>query len=294
MSVLEQLSAGVALSQLNAALVTAIAWDILIYFEEEVDLAVRYGFSSSSIVYFASRIGILFWCILSLIMEKVPFSHCEVVWGITAIITVVAGSATALLFVIRVCAVYEQSKAVKIFFTIFWLATPVSGILTSIYGRSSHMGSPMCSISGVQYFVSICLWITAAFDTSVFLAITWRIISYSTACKISLWQTFRGAGQPRICRELLQGGQLFYFVTVGVTLVGACAMFIPVNPIYRLSFTQPSLALQSIMACRVHRRIFLGSNRLKVDHDSAHNIAMTTILPYFPHPELSRNIELDL
>ncbi|KZP09497.1 hypothetical protein FIBSPDRAFT_1051796 [Athelia psychrophila] len=286
MSVLEQLEADVALSQLTAALVTVMAWDILIYFEEEVDLAVICGFSSSSIVYFASRIGILFW--------DVPFSNCEVVWGITATITVIAGGATTLLFVIRVCAVYEKSKAVKLFFAIFWLVITVSSIVVSIYGRAVHMGSPMCSIIGIQHFASICLWVTAAFDTSVFLAITWRIISYSTACKISLWHTFRGAGQPLICRELLQGGQLFYFVTVGVTLVGACAMFVPVNPIYRVSFTQPALALQSIMACRVHRRIVLGSNGLKVDRDSAHSIAMTTILPYFPHPELSRNVELDL
>ncbi|KZP09495.1 hypothetical protein FIBSPDRAFT_873513 [Athelia psychrophila] len=73
-------------------------------------------------------------------------------------------------------------------------------------------------------------------------------------------------------------------------------MFVPVNQIYRVGFTQPALALQSIMACRVHRRIVLGSNSnsLKIDRDSDHSIAMTTILPYFPDPELSRNVELDL
>ncbi|KZP09494.1 hypothetical protein FIBSPDRAFT_233851 [Athelia psychrophila] len=210
MSLLEQLEAGVALSQLNAALVVVIAWDILICFEEEVDFAVRCRFNPSSMVYFASRIGILLWGILCLMMENDPLSNCEVGWGITATISVIAGSATALLFVVRVCAVYDQSKAVKIFFTIFWLAIPVSTTLVAIYGRATHMGSPTCSISGIQYFTSTNLWVTAAFDTSVFLAITWRIISYSTACKISLWRSFRGAGLPRICRELLQSGQLFY------------------------------------------------------------------------------------
>ncbi|KZP27282.1 hypothetical protein FIBSPDRAFT_948571 [Athelia psychrophila] len=285
MSVLEKIQASVTLSQVNAALTAVIAWDILICFEEEVDFAVRCGFNPSSMVYFASRIGTLLRGVLCVMIENAPLSNCEVGWNITATITVIASSAAALLFVIRVCAVYEQSKAVKIFFTIFWLAIPVSTSLVSIYGRAAHMGSPTCSTSGTKYFTSIARWVTAAFDTSVFLAITWRVVSYSTACKISLWQSFRGAGLPLLCRELLKSGQHFYFVTAGVTLIGACAMFMPINQIYRVSVTQPAIALQGIMACRVHRGFVLGSNKLKIDHDSAHDIAMTTILPHFPDPE---------
>ncbi|KZP09499.1 hypothetical protein FIBSPDRAFT_938452 [Athelia psychrophila] len=293
MSVLEQIEAGVSLSQLTAALTTVIAWDILICLEEEVDLAVRCGFNPSSIVYFTSRTGVLLWGILLLMLETVPFSNCQVIWNITAIITVIAGGATALLFVIRVSAVYEQSNAVKLFFAIFWLATPVSSILVAIYGRSSHAGSATCTISNTQFFTYLCLWIEAAFNTSIFIAITWRIISYSTACKAPLWQSFRGAGLPRICRELLQGGQLFYFVTVGITLTGACATFMPVNQVLRIRLTEPAFAFQSIMACRAHRRIVLRTSRFKANPDSPHSIAMTTVLPYFPNPEVPSNMGLE-
>lgn len=52
-------------------------------------------------------------------------------------ISIIAGGSTSLLFVIRVCAVYEQSKAVKLFFGIFWLAIPVASALVAINGHSS-------------------------------------------------------------------------------------------------------------------------------------------------------------
>ncbi|KZP09510.1 hypothetical protein FIBSPDRAFT_963905 [Athelia psychrophila] len=237
---LEKLEAGLVLNHLSAALTTVVAWDILICLEQEVDLALTGGFCPSSVVYFASRIGILLWGVLSLLMQNAPVPHCETIWRITMTISIIAGGSTSLLFVIRVCAVYEQSKAVKLFFGIFWLAIPVASALVAINGHSSHAGLTTCPIHNIRHFTSLCLWVEAAFNTSIFIAITWRIISYSTACKVSPWQSFRGAGLPHICRELLQSGQLFYFVTVGITLAGACAMFLPLNEMYRVGLTLPA------------------------------------------------------
>lgn len=82
-------------------------------------------------------------------------------------------------------------------------------------------------------------------------------------------------------------------VTVGITLTGACATFMPVNQILRIRLTEPAFAFQSIMACRAHRRIVLGTSRFKANPDSPHSIAMTTVLPYFPNPEVPSNMELE-
>ena len=69
-----------------------------------------------------------------------------------------------------------------------------------------------CMVIGVKSFASIYLWVKAAFDTSVFIATTWRIVSYTAEHNHALlsWQSLRGAGLPRIFRHLLRDGQQFY------------------------------------------------------------------------------------
>ncbi|KZP06614.1 hypothetical protein FIBSPDRAFT_764148, partial [Athelia psychrophila] len=136
-----------------------------------------------------------------------PISQCQVLWHILSATSTIGGAATSFLFFLRVRAVYEKSIPVTIAFGIFWLAIPV------VYMYPKHMGSAQCTLSGVGPFPSICLWLKAAYDTSVFAAISWRIVSYTAADRVpksQRWRLIRGVGMPRIYRDLLRGGQQFY------------------------------------------------------------------------------------
>ncbi|KZP15560.1 hypothetical protein FIBSPDRAFT_1048068 [Athelia psychrophila] len=269
---------------LNAAIFTVIAWDILICITEELQVAVVCGLSPSIVAYFASRTGTLLLSLLVLFIQHIPIAHCEAFWLFIMITSVIATSATSFLLLARVRAVYGKSKLVASFFGLFWLAAPAVTVLIAISGHSAlSVESDRCSVVENASYSAICLWIKAAFDTSVSMAITLRIISYSTDGRApgSLnWHLLRGKGLPRIFGDLLKGGQQFYFLTIGVTLMGACTVFMPVDSIYRMGLTQPALAIESVMACRVFRNVVLSCNQFKEGTYATDNILLTTIIPY--------------
>lgn len=140
------------------------------------------------------------------------------------------------------------------------------------------MGSNRCEVAIVKSLGSICLWVKAAYDTSVFIAIASRIISYTVADSVLSWQSLRGVGLPRIYRNLLQWGQLYYFVTIGVTIMAACAAVLPIPAIYRFVLAEPAVAIESIMACRLFRKV-LGSTTCDEGTYPPESNIMSTILP---------------
>ena len=76
-----------------------------------------------------------------------------------------------------------------------------------------NIAASRCFFSYTTSYASAGLWLKAAYDTSIFIAISVRIVSYSTVdhgSKLPLWRSFQGIGLPRVCRDLLHGGQLFY------------------------------------------------------------------------------------
>lgn len=66
-------------------------------------------------------------------------------------------------------------------------------------------------------------------------------------------------------------------MTIGVILVAAFAEVLSISAVYRVGLTEPAIAIESIMACRVFRRIVLDFRKSKVEqHES---IVLTTMLP---------------
>lgn len=165
-------------------------------------------------------------------------THCNVFWNVEMSVIVLASSATSLLFLLRVRAVYEKSTPITAIFGILWIAIPVSCVLVGIAGKPfvSHpfgwganpirhpadmvmvpkqTRSGLCGLREVQTRSTIFLWVKAVYDTSVFAAITLRVISRSKADrvqapKLSSWQSWRGIGMPKIFRALLNGAHQFY------------------------------------------------------------------------------------
>ncbi|KZP05993.1 hypothetical protein FIBSPDRAFT_1053761 [Athelia psychrophila] len=286
---------------IGAALLTVLTWDLAICLAEELSVVTICRFSHSIVVYYTSRVGILVMCAMQLVIRNARITNCSVFWNIETTVIIIVSSATSLLFLLRVRAVYEKSTSITVLFGILWTAIPVSSILVGIFGRPQHIPSGLCVPSEIQIYVSIALWVKAMYDTSVFTAITLRVISYSKVGqapvpKPSRWQSWRGGGMPRIVRELAHGAHQFYFITIGVTLMGACAILLPINAIYRMSLTQPALTMESIMACRVFRKLVLSAHRARTKEPETKgrvpghavdtsSIMLTTVLPYQYAPE---------
>ena len=215
-----------------------------------------------------------------------------------AIATICGTAGNGFLFLLRVRAVYEGSTIVTLGFGLWWMAVIGTTFLYSFGVRAEHLPhSSMCMISSAQSWSTASLWVNAVYDTCIFVAISVRIVSFaihpppvdthhhrsnSTSKHAQVegnWRAFTfGNGLPRVCRELLRGGQLFYLcvsflsscrsrpdlfikygsVTIGFTLLGSSMSLAPVTPVLRAGFMAPALGMSTIMTCRVFRGIALA------------------------------------
>ncbi|KZP12850.1 hypothetical protein FIBSPDRAFT_1049779 [Athelia psychrophila] len=270
---------------IETAILTFVTWDFLVCFTEEFSVAVICGCSRSILVYYTSRMGTLMLSVMRLVMLNAPMAQgCIIMWKIETTVLVLASSATSLLFLLRVRAVYEKSTPVTILFGVLWITIPLSCTLIGFVGNPSHTSSGLCSLSDIHLgaYATMAQWVKVVYDTSVFAAITLRVISYSKAdCvqvpKLSPWQSWRGVGMPRIFRVLLHSALQFYFVTIGVTLMGACAILLPIASIDRVGLAQPALAFETIMACRVFRTLVLNSAKSREGRSHRDSIMLTTV-----------------
>jgi hypothetical protein len=76
----------------------------------------------------------------------------------------------------------------------------------------------MCIITRIAPYVSIPILVHAAFDTLVFLAISFRIMSFSIVgdtFSARMVSFFRGDGLSSLPRSLLFGGQAYYVFVIG-------------------------------------------------------------------------------
>lgn len=146
---------------------------------------------------------------------------------------VVAMPSTSLLFLFRVRAVYGNSKIIVYFFGILWLA--ILGLCAAIpFGikggtccflravsipdlrghSAAHIGpTQRCINTEVASYISAPIALNAINDTLIFLAISFRIISFSVAGETGrdkLRSFISGDGLPQLSKGLLQGGQLYY------------------------------------------------------------------------------------
>ncbi|KZP14340.1 hypothetical protein FIBSPDRAFT_868435 [Athelia psychrophila] len=207
----------------------------------------------------------------------------------------------------KIASRYKLSPTI-IAYCIYILQVPffmLSGIENKWGTQIYFFPTAGCTINNVNPgLASASLWIMAAYDTSTFLAITWRIVVLSVPMRRgllrpSLWSVVRGdvPGLSQIGRDLLKGGQLFYFATIGVTLFGACIVFMPIPALFRLILVEPTFAISSTMACRVFRTIILrprsratrpqhphGGTESSDDEDEGGKedvqCVLTTVMPY--------------
>ncbi|TFK36469.1 hypothetical protein BDQ12DRAFT_686937 [Crucibulum laeve] len=171
---------------------------------------------------------------------------------------VIATTASSFLFLRRVQAVYRDSKIVLYIFIFLYVANIGTSLLAPIGSHSGPLANTgYCVNTGIERYVSAGVFVSLAYDSLVFLAISYRMaVGHAKRSEKKLtWRTvLTGSALPHISRAVFQGGQQYYLVTVGANILILILIVTPsIPPVYQATFTTPSIALTSSMTCRVFR-----------------------------------------
>ena len=147
-----------------------------------------------------------------------PLAHCHATTLALGSILMLVIPSTSALFFFRVRAVYYNNKIITIFFGVLWLSLVGLSFLIPQATSATHIGTTKrCIVTRITPYVSIPVLIHATFDTLVFLAISFRIISFSIVgdtFSARAKSFFRGDGLPSLPRSLLVGGQAYYVFVI--------------------------------------------------------------------------------
>ncbi|KAF7336006.1 hypothetical protein MSAN_02314300 [Mycena sanguinolenta] len=247
-----------------AATLGAYVWDIGLNLGNDYDLLFKHRVRFSTIVYFLSKAFTLAHVLTFFIFAVALVENCDALALGISISAVLTQSTTAMLFLLRVTAVWHPNKIAFGVFSILWLAVLGAGITSPLGIRGAHIGPTMqCIITDVlPGDVELATIMPLVNDTAIFFAISYRILAHvlvadSLADRLRVF--FGGNGLSALSQALLQGGQHFYLIAVvtHITLLVVLKMS-QLPPIYHVMLSIPGLALVNAMACLVFRRIKFG------------------------------------
>jgi hypothetical protein len=130
--------------------------------------------------------------------------------GLSATISLPSTSA---LFFFRVKGVYYDNKLVQVLFGVMWLLLVASTLTIPPAIKGAHIRTTqICMMVKVEDYEAVAAFLNALFDTLVFLAVSYRIMTSTPegSVRTQAGTFFRGDGLSSISRALLQGGQLYY------------------------------------------------------------------------------------
>ncbi|KZP20659.1 hypothetical protein FIBSPDRAFT_533166 [Athelia psychrophila] len=166
-------------------------WDWILSIPEEYEILQSVGLNRPIAVYYLSRIFSLCYCVSECTRDFDPSIAPGGMTWVKFLLWWLSGSATSLLFLFRIMAVFYRSNLVKLGFTILWL---------------SWLLSPVAVLFGSGH---TCL----TNDTLVFLSISYRMAvnAMTTETWVARSRSFiTGEGLYRISKVLLYSGQLYY------------------------------------------------------------------------------------
>ncbi|KZP10998.1 hypothetical protein FIBSPDRAFT_1051017 [Athelia psychrophila] len=241
---------------------TAYAYDWLISIPEECAMVANSGITWSISIYFLSRVCEFTFLGLILLFGLVTIENCQLLIDMTGMVGVIGGAATTFLFFLRVRAVYMKSTRVTALFGALWLVTLALGIFAATTLRAGHIPSTQYCLDTSVNYVTLPSISTFAHDTTVFLAISYRLAA-DAATELT-WRSrvlsvIKGKGLHSLSKSLMQSGQKYYFATVLFFLANLALLVSPVPPSARFALTTMHLGFTNIMACHVFRGVALGA-----------------------------------
>ncbi|KAF9457886.1 hypothetical protein BDZ94DRAFT_1336667 [Collybia nuda] len=238
---------------------SVLIWDILTHLHSDYKLLARYKISLPTIIYLLSRWSTLLYVTATSIFQTAPVNDCVALSKVTCAMYHVTVSSTALLFFLRVRAIYNRNTYITAGFFFLWVAV-LGGSLTSVLSLSGvHIGTTKyCAFSNFKSYRGAANITLAVFDTCVFVAITWRlsnnqlsILKCNNPASKRRFDLF-GKYYPAFSKGLLHDGQKYYMVAMLANLLVLVLEFIPGVPTpYRSVFLSPAIGLTNILACRV-------------------------------------------
>ncbi|KAF7334221.1 hypothetical protein MSAN_02383400 [Mycena sanguinolenta] len=241
----------------------AYVWDIGLNLGDDYALLFKHRFRFTTLVYFLSRAFTLAYILTASVLQVAPVENCNALLLGFGICSVLTQTTTATLFFVRVTAVWHPSKIAYAVFSILLLAVLAGGIIVPLKTRGAHIGTTMqCITTDVPPTLAVAAIMPLINDTAVFLAINYRILTYTIVANSStarLRVFLGGEGLSALSRGLLQSGQHFYLVAVAANVTFIIVLILPnFSPVYRGMLSIPALALTNAMACIVFRRIKFG------------------------------------
>ncbi|KAJ6465733.1 hypothetical protein C8R45DRAFT_1219607 [Mycena sanguinolenta] len=247
---------------LYAATIGAYVWDIALNLGNDYALLFKYKVRFPTIVYFLSRIFTLAYILTCFVYAVAPVKNCNALALGFDICLLLTQTTTAMLFFLRVTAVWHRSKVVFVVFSILWLGVLGGGIAVPVGVRAAHIGPTLqCIDTVIPGYTDVVTIMPLIYDTAIFLAITYRILAHTIVADTPVARVrafFGGTGLSTLSQALLLSGQHFYFVAVVSNVTLLVLLRSHLNPVYRSMFAAPLLTLVNAMACLVFRRIRFG------------------------------------
>ncbi|KAF8515739.1 hypothetical protein JB92DRAFT_2716890 [Gautieria morchelliformis] len=246
---------------LYIATVSAYVWDLLCSLGDDYHLITKFALTIPTVVYFVSRIMTLAFILTSMVFQIAPVDSCQALQVALGWCFAVALPSTSLLFFFRIMAVFNRQRRVIAFFAILWLASLGGAITVPFAIEGGHIGpTKLCINTNVKSFSSVGFVMNTCNDILIFLAISWEVVSRAPS-RNKVRSFFAGRDLPFVSKELLQGGQQYFMITVGMNLLTMILLLLSsssIPPVIKAMFTIPNVALENSMACRVFRNIKLG------------------------------------
>ncbi|KAJ7904188.1 hypothetical protein B0H13DRAFT_2274657 [Mycena leptocephala] len=257
-------------------------WDILHSLGDDYLILFKHPFQISTAAYLVSRIASFTYVLGFTLFNTYPFEDCRAAQIAFTSCFVLSCGATGLLFFFRVRAVYGGQHLITRFFGILWLCVMGAATLIPI-GIDTTKIQSSCIPSRFHSYVSTPGIVITVYDTSVFLAISYGLLSDSYTDYTfgeMMRALFRGAGLRNLSLALFKGGQKYYMITILVNVLAVVMVFVPGVPLhYRAILSIPNTALNSVMACRVYRDVKLRMFTTRVCPSQKPRSALDAVLP---------------
>ncbi|KAF7373763.1 hypothetical protein MSAN_00587900 [Mycena sanguinolenta] len=286
---------------LYAATLGAYVWDIALNLGNDHMLLFKHRVRFPTIVYFLSRTFTLAYILVNFIDTELnisritvaPVKSCNAAVLGYSICLVLSQAATAMLFFLRVTAVWYPNKVAFGVFFILWIAVLGAGITAPLGVREAHIGpTTPCVLTALPADTEVAAIMPLINDTAIFFAISYRILIH-TIVEDSLLARLRiffgGSGLSALSQALLRSGQQFYFIAVATHIALLVLLNLPhLTPTYRGMFGIPAIALVNAMACLVFRRIKFGL----ISSDGISNVVITGLSQDFHATANPRSLSL--
>ncbi|KAK7008320.1 hypothetical protein R3P38DRAFT_2399659, partial [Favolaschia claudopus] len=238
---------------------TVFIWDFLHNVANDYYMLFKLTFRPSVAAYMASRIATLVYVLGFSLFATYPLPDCNAAIKAFNSFFPLSSVLTALLFFFRVRAVYGGRLAVSCIFGVLWLCL-LGGAITIPIGSDAMKVDETCIVTSLAPYLGANGVATTLYDTSVFLAISTRLLGNSrvqyttTATRL---RAFVGGGKLYAFSEaLFRDGQKYYLITVLSNALMILMLYAPgIPPIYRGMLSIPNMALTNILACRVYRNV---------------------------------------